>query len=79
MADHSPSGPVEMGAAMDYPEHEKTYAGFLALAKYGTLFCAALLVAMAFFFFATTGGVVNFLFSGILLVLLFIVGAVLLR
>ena len=26
MADHSPTGPVEMGAKMDYAEHDKTYA-----------------------------------------------------
>ena len=38
MADHSPTGPVETGATMDYPEHEKTYSMFTALAKYGTLF-----------------------------------------
>ena len=29
--------------------------GFLALAKYGSLFCAALLVAMAFGFFTSAG------------------------
>ena len=52
MADHSPAGPVELGANMDYAEHEKTYGAFLALAKYGSLFCAALLIAMAFGFFA---------------------------
>ncbi|RUU62053.1 aa3-type cytochrome c oxidase subunit IV, partial [Mesorhizobium sp. M7A.T.Ca.TU.009.01.1.1] len=52
MADHSPTGPVELGAKMDYAEHDRTYAGFLALAKYGSLFCGALLLAMAFGFFA---------------------------
>ena len=31
------TGPVETGAEMDYPEHEKTYSMFLALAKYTTL------------------------------------------
>ncbi|MCX7303079.1 MAG: aa3-type cytochrome c oxidase subunit IV [Hyphomicrobiales bacterium] len=79
MADHSPTGPVETGALMDYPEHERTYAGFLALAKYGALFCAALLIAMAFFFFATAGGVVNFISSVILMLLVIAVGAFLLR
>ena len=34
MADHSPTGPVETGAQMDYIEHEKTYAAFSTLAKY---------------------------------------------
>ncbi|TIX72982.1 MAG: aa3-type cytochrome c oxidase subunit IV, partial [Mesorhizobium sp.] len=31
MADHSPTGPVELGAKMDYAEHDRTYAGFLRL------------------------------------------------
>lgn len=74
MADHSSTGPVEVGAAMDYREHERTYAGFLSVAKYGTLFCVSLMIAMAFGFFV--GG----FFSGALvLILVFIVGAVLLR
>ena len=44
MADHSPTGPVETGAQMDYPEHEKTYKTFISLAKYVSLLCFALLV-----------------------------------
>lgn len=79
MADHAPAGPVEIGGEMDYAEHEKTYGGFLALAKYGTLFCVALLIAMAFFFFATSGGVINFLFSTVLMLLVIAVGAYALR
>ena len=55
MVDHSPAGPLETGAQMDYSEHEKTYSGFLSLAKYGSLFCAALLAAMAFGFFTSAG------------------------
>ncbi len=55
MADHTPSGPVETGAEMDYSEHEKTYKLFLGMAKYGSLFCVALLLAMAFGFFTTAG------------------------
>jgi hypothetical protein len=51
MADHTPTGPVELGAKMDYAEHDRTYAGFLMLAKYGSLCCGALLLAMAFGFF----------------------------
>ncbi|WP_027039844.1 aa3-type cytochrome c oxidase subunit IV [Mesorhizobium ciceri] len=74
MADHSPTGPVELGAKMDYAEHDRTYAGFLALAKYGSLFCGALLVAMAFGFFA--GG---FFSATILFVLILAVGAFILR
>ncbi|MER9853241.1 MULTISPECIES: aa3-type cytochrome c oxidase subunit IV [unclassified Mesorhizobium] len=74
MADHSPTGPVELGAKMDYAEHDRTYAGFLALAKYGSLFCGALLLAMAFGFFA--GG---FFSATILFVLVLAVGAFILR
>ncbi|AGB42801.1 aa3-type cytochrome c oxidase subunit IV [Mesorhizobium australicum] len=74
MAEHTPSGPVELGAKMDYAEHDRTYAGFLALAKYGSLFCGALLLAMAFGFFA--GG---FFSALILFVLILAVGAFILR
>ena len=36
MAEHH-SGPVEVGASMDYAEHDKTYSGFIFAAKYGAL------------------------------------------
>jgi len=74
MADHTPTGPVELGAKMDYAEHDRTYAGFLALAKYGSLFCGALLLAMAFGFFA--GG---FFSATILFILILAAGAFILR
>lgn len=68
MADHHENtGPLEVGAAMDYAEHEKTFAGFVNLAKYGTLACVALMAAMAFGFFV--GG----FFSGTLLWILLMV------
>ncbi|RRI01105.1 aa3-type cytochrome c oxidase subunit IV [Mesorhizobium tamadayense] len=74
MADHTPTGPVELGAQMDYAEHDRTYRGFLALAKYGSLTCAALLLAMAFGFFV--GG----FFSGtILFILIMALGYFILR
>ena len=75
MADHSPTGPVETGAQMDYPEHEKTYAAFIALAKYGSLVCAAILLAMAFGFFTSAG----FFSSTILFILVCAVGWFILR
>lgn len=75
MADHSPTGPVQTGAPMDYPEHEKTYSMFIALSKYGALFCVSLMIAMAFGFFAGGG----FFFSLVLLILLCVVGGALLR
>jgi hypothetical protein len=75
MADNTPTGPVEMGADMDYAEHEKTYSMFIAMAKYGTIVCVALLVAMAFGFFAGGG----FISSTILFVLLIAVASYLAR
>ncbi len=74
MAEQSPSGPVELGAQMDYAEHEKTYRMFTALAKYCTLACVAILVAMAFGFFA--GGAIS---GFIVFVLTFVAGAYILR
>lgn len=55
MAEHHQSGPVELGAEMDYQEHEKTYSFFLELAKYTTIGVVALLIAMAFGFFTSAG------------------------
>ncbi|MBN9036505.1 MAG: aa3-type cytochrome c oxidase subunit IV [Rhizobiales bacterium] len=75
MAEHMPAGPVEMGAEMDYPEHEKTYSLFLALAKWGVLVCAALMIAMAFGFFTTAG----FFSATVLFILIIVVGGFLLR
>ena len=51
MADTSKTSEIEYGAAMDYPEHERTYDNFLKLAKYGTVLCVALMIGMAFGFF----------------------------
>ena len=75
MADNTPTGPVEMGAEMDYAEHEKTYSMFLGLAKYCTIACLALLVAMAFGFFTSAG----FISSVILYVIVFALGVYLLK
>jgi hypothetical protein len=75
MADHAPDGPVELGAKMDYSEHEKTYSLFLGLTKYVTLATVALLIAMAFGFFTSAG----FISATILFVLLNVVGAFILR
>ena len=75
MADHSPSGPVETGAAMDYAEHEKTYNLFLGMAKYVSLFCVALLVSMAFGFFTPAG----FFSSVVLFLIICAVGGFVLR
>ncbi|MGB3877216.1 aa3-type cytochrome c oxidase subunit IV [Shinella zoogloeoides] len=69
------NGPVELGAPMDYPEHEKTYNLFVHAAKYGTMFCVALLVAMAAGFFTSAG----FFSALVLLIVLNVVGYFLLR
>ncbi len=74
MAEHH-TGPLETGAPMDYAEHEKTYNFFLTATKYGTLFCVALLIAMAAGFFTSAG----FFSAFVLFVLLNIAGFVLLR
>lgn len=75
MADHSPSGPLETGADMDYQEHEKTYNLFLSLAKWNALIVAALLIAMAFGFFTNAG----FFSATILFILICALGTYLLR
>ena len=75
MADNSPTGPVELGAEMDYQEHEKTYSVFLGVVKYGSLVTAALLIAMACGFVTAAG----FFSATILFILICAVGAFLLR
>ena len=75
MADNTPTGPVEMGAEMDYSEHEKTYSLFLGITKYVSLLTVALLIAMAFGFFTSAG----FFSATILFILISAVGAYLLR
>jgi hypothetical protein len=63
MTEH-PTGPSEVGAPMDYREHEKTYGMFLHGAKFLTVVVAALLIAMAAGFFGHAGllgGVLIFL------------------
>lgn len=74
MADHD-TGPAELGAEMDYAEHEKTYDFFINASKYGTLIVVALLIAMAAGFFTSAG----FFSSTILFVVLCGLGAFLLR
>ncbi len=55
MADHTPTGPLELGARMDYSEHDRTYKMFVQLAKWGGIICVGLLAAMAFAFFGGGG------------------------
>ena len=69
MAEHH-SGPVEVGASMDYAEHDKTYNGFLFAAKYGSMAIGILLICMAVGFFSSAG----FVFSTLLFVVLTALG-----
>ncbi len=34
---------------MDYPEHERTYSGFVAFTKWGTIAVIAVVIGMAIF------------------------------
>ncbi|MDX3927694.1 MAG: aa3-type cytochrome c oxidase subunit IV [Shinella sp.] len=74
MAEHH-NGPVETGASMDYAEHEKTYNFFLGAAKYGTMFCVTLLIAMAAGFFTSAG----FFSAVVLFIILNVLGFFFLR
>lgn len=57
MADTANNSSLELGAAMDYPEHEQTYNGFVTLVKWGTTVLVSLMIAMAFGFFV--GGFIS--------------------
>jgi hypothetical protein len=48
MADHQTS-PAGGHPAMDYAEHERTYAMFTTLTKWGTITICGILVLMAIF------------------------------
>jgi Bacterial aa3 type cytochrome c oxidase subunit IV len=75
MADNTPAGPVELGAQMDYAEHDKTYHLFLALAKYCSLVVAAILLSLAFLFVAHG----SIFASAVLFILICVAGYFLLR
>ncbi|NTJ65505.1 aa3-type cytochrome c oxidase subunit IV [Agrobacterium rhizogenes] len=74
MAEHH-TGPAELGAPMDYKEHEKTYNLFISGAKVGSAIVAALLIAMAAGFFGHAG----FLGGVLIFIVLTIASVVLLR
>jgi Bacterial aa3 type cytochrome c oxidase subunit IV len=64
MAEHTQSGPVELGAPMDYAEHRRTFAAFVALFKIGGLATIAILQALTLFGIAAHG-----FWLGVLLIL----------
>jgi hypothetical protein len=55
MVEHLQSGPSELGAPMDYAEHERTYAMFLTAAKLGVVSTVDTLIALALFSFGSGG------------------------
>jgi uncharacterized membrane protein YfcA len=71
MAEHLPAGRAELGAPMDYAEHERTYEGFLALASVSAVSTLNALVALVLYAF---GGGWGF-WLGNLMILLTIIGA----
>lgn len=69
MAEHTSSGPVELGAPMDYAEHERTFAGFVALTKICVLATIAIVQALVLFGIAANG-----FWLGVLMIVLMFVG-----
>ena len=68
MAEHTHSGPVELGAEMDYAEHDRTFAGFVTLTKITVLATIAILQALVLFGIAAHG-----FWLGVLMILLMFV------
>lgn len=71
MAEHTSSAPAELGAPMDYAEHERTYGGFLALTKITVLACVAILQALTLFGLASNG-----FWLGVILIVLMMAASV---
>lgn len=69
MSEHH-SGPAELGAAMDYAQHEKSYKIFLNGAKYGAMVIVFLLISMAAGFFTAAG----FFSAALLFIVLNVIG-----
>jgi hypothetical protein len=55
MAEHTHSGPAELGAPMDYDAHERTFASFVSLTKITILACVNILIALTLFAFGSGG------------------------
>ena len=72
MAEHQQHGQAELGAPMDYPEHERTYSAFLTLSKVSVLASIATLLALALFSFGGSWG----FWWGLLILILTALGTV---
>lgn len=68
MAEQPTQSEEKTPPAMDYAEHERTFALFMTMTKWGTIATVAVLVGMAFGFFAGGG-----LFGGTLVFVLLLV------
>ncbi len=69
MAEEYRNDPITY-SKMDYSEHEKTYARFLGLVKYGSIFVVAVLLGMLAYLIAgwgILGGLFAFVASGLIL------------
>jgi hypothetical protein len=72
MVERPHSGTAELGAPMDYPEHERMFASFVTLTKLTTLASLATVLALALFAFGGGGG----FWLGVLLLILMTAGLV---
>jgi hypothetical protein len=72
MAEETHSGPVELGAPMDYDAHRSTFAGFVTLTKTTILSTVIVLIALALYGFGRGG-----FWLGTVLVILTLIGAAL--
>ncbi len=70
MAEHTHSGPAEVGAPMDYAAHRSTFASFVSLTKVTVLAAIATLQALALFGLAE-----NAFWLGVLLIVLMMVAS----
>jgi hypothetical protein len=67
MAEHHTGGELSFADKMDYSEHDRTYALFLKLVKFGSIWVAAILIGMLVGLITSAGviaGVLAFLICG---------------
>jgi len=55
MAEHTHSGSAELGAPMDYPQHDSTYERFLTLTKLTVVGTINTMIALVLFAFGSAG------------------------
>jgi hypothetical protein len=72
VAEHNPASPAELGAPMDYQQHERTFHSFVSLTKISILATIGTLQALALFGLASNG----FWLGMLLLLLMFAASAI---